>query len=62
MKRIMLSVIIPVYNAESYILRCLDSIVFQPFSDLEIIIIDDGSTDCTKKFADYIKLSIRKYV
>lgn len=49
MKRIMLSVIIPVYNAESYILRCLDSIVFQPFSDLEIIIIDDGSTDCTKK-------------
>ncbi len=39
------SVIIPVYNTEPYLRRCLDSIVTQTLSDIEIIVIDDGSPD-----------------
>ena len=41
----MISIIIPVYNAEQYIDRCLKSIQNQSYSDYEVIIIDDGSTD-----------------
>lgn len=40
-----ISIIIPVYNSEKYISRCLDSIFAQTFSDFEIIVIDDGSRD-----------------
>ena len=40
-----ISVIIPVYNAETYLLECLDSIVNQTLKDIEIICVNDGSTD-----------------
>ena len=40
-----ISVIIPVYNVEKYLSRCLDSIINQTYKNLEIICIDDGSTD-----------------
>lgn len=40
-----ISVIVPVYNMESYIERCLKSLVNQTLSDIEIIVVDDGSTD-----------------
>ncbi|MGN0987344.1 MAG: glycosyltransferase family 2 protein, partial [Otoolea sp.] len=39
------SLIIPIYNAEKYLRRCLNSAMEQTFSDLEIILVDDGSTD-----------------
>ena len=42
-----LSVIIPMYNAKAYIKRCIDSILNQGFEGLEIIAVDDGSTDAT---------------
>lgn len=42
-----ISFIIPAYNVENYIGKCLDSIINQPYSDFEIIIVDDGSTDRT---------------
>ena len=40
-----ISVIIPVYNVEKYLGRCLDSVVNQTFTDIEIICINDGSSD-----------------
>ena len=39
------SIIVPVYNVEKYINKCLDSIIYQTFDDYEVIIINDGSTD-----------------
>ena len=41
----MISVIVPVYNVEKYIHRCIDSILNQTFSDFELILVDDGSPD-----------------
>ena len=40
-----ISIIIPVYNAEKYISRCLDSVITQDYTNLEIICINDGSKD-----------------
>ena len=45
MKSAKVSVILPVYNRENYLKRCLDSILNQTFIDFEIIIINDGSID-----------------
>ena len=50
------SVIVPVYNVEEYLERCLDSLVNQTLKDIEIIIVNDGSTDGSKeKIQKYIK-------
>ena len=52
MKNPLVSVIVPVYNVENYLRRCLDSIVCQTYKNLEIILIDDGSTDKSGKICD----------
>ncbi len=50
------SIIIPIYNAEKYLKRCLDPIINQSYENLEIILVDDGSTDSSKNIAeDYAK-------
>ena len=41
----LISIIIPVYNAEKYILECVESIEKQTYQNFEIILVDDGSTD-----------------
>src|SRR5699024_4494271 len=48
----LISVIVPVYNVEKYVRRCIDSICGQTYSNLEIILIDDGSTDSSGKICD----------
>lgn len=52
------SIIIPVYNSENYISKCLDSVLNQTFDDIEIICIDDGSTD--KSFNILNKYNIKE--
>ena len=46
------SVIVPVYNVEKYLGRCLNSLLEQTLDDLEIIVIDDGSTDSSSAIAE----------
>lgn len=55
MNEIQLSIIIPVYNVEKYIRKCLDSLLDQGLSNYEVIIINDGSTDnCESIIKEYV--------
>lgn len=55
-----ISIIIPVYNVEQYLSQCLDSVINQTYKNLEILLIDDGSTDNSGKICDkYAKLDNR---
>lgn len=47
-----ISIIVPVYNTEKYLRTCLDSIMAQTFTDFEVILVDDGSTDSSGKICD----------
>ena len=51
-KKILVSVIVPVYNVQDYIEKCLDSLVNQTLKQLEVIVVDDGSTDRTSLIVD----------
>ena len=48
----MISIIIPVYNVEKLLGECLDSVLAQTYADLEIILVDDGSTDASPAICD----------
>lgn len=48
----LISIIVPAYNVENYIDRCLDSILGQTYKNLQIIVVDDGSTDSTASICD----------
>ena len=45
MDKIRISVIVPIYNAEKYLKTCLESLIGQTYENLDILLIDDGSTD-----------------
>lgn len=45
----LVSVIIPVYNVEEYVKRCLDSVLEQTYHNLEVIVVNDGATDNSAK-------------
>lgn len=54
---IKVSIIIPVYNSENYIKRCLDSLINQTLRGIEIIIVDDGSNDSSGAICDKFALA-----
>ena len=51
-QKALISVIVPVYNVESYLPRCVDSICNQTYRNLEIILVDDGATDSSGRICD----------
>lgn len=60
MENDLISVIVPIYNVEKYLQECLDSIINQTYKNLEIILVDDGSTDNSGIICDeYAKKDIR---
>lgn len=55
-----ISIIVPVYKVEAYLPKCIDSILDQSFSDFELLLIDDGSTDRSGEICDeYAQLDMR---
>ena len=48
-----ISVVVPVYNVEKYLERCIESIIKQTYQNLDIILVDDGSTDSSGKICDF---------
>ena len=59
----MISVIVPIYNVEAYLAKCLDSLAAQTFPDVEFILIDDGSTDRSGDIAEaYARADHRFFV
>lgn len=52
MEKDLISVILPIYNVEKYLSRCLDSVIGQTHKNIEIILVDDGSTDNSYKICE----------
>lgn len=53
-------IIVPIYNVESYLKECLDSIICQTYTEFEAILIDDGSTDSSGEIAkEYVRKDTR---
>lgn len=52
MNNILVSVVLPIYNVEMYLERCIESIVNQTYTNLEIILVDDGSPDHCPQICD----------
>ena len=61
----MVSIIVPVYNSSKYLRKCIDSILEQSYKELEILLIDDGSTDdsrtiCEKYASDDVRVIYKR--
>ena len=52
MEESLISIIVPVYNVESYLKKCVDSIINQTYQKIEVILVDDGSSDGCAQICD----------
>lgn len=55
-KELLISIIVPIYNVEKYLHKCVDSLIGQTLKDIEIILVDDGSTDKSGEICDEYRL------
>ena len=58
----LISIIIPVYNVEKHLKKCVDSVLVQSYNNIEVILIDDGSTDKSGNICDKLALSDSRIV
>lgn len=58
----LLSIIVPVYNAEKYLKRCIDSILHQDYQNFELLLIDDGSTDSSLQICESYRMEDSRIV
>ena len=58
----MISVIVPIYNNEKYLAKCIDSILVQEYRDFELILIDDGSRDGSGSICDQYAIQDERIV
>lgn len=61
MKESLVSVMVPIYNAERYLHQCLNSIQTQTYKNLEVILINDGSTDKSQEICEQYCKNDRRY-
>lgn len=55
-KNDLISIVVPIYNVQDYLERCIQSIISQTYKNIEIILVDDGATDNSGKLCDeYLK-------
>lgn len=57
----LVSVVVPVYNTKDYLVKCIRSIINQTHRELEIIIVDDGSTDGSSELCDQLQREDERY-
>ena len=59
-KQDLISIVVPIYNVEKYLEKCINSIIIQTYKNIEIILVNDGSTDSSGKICDiYLKIDKR---
>lgn len=56
----LISLIVPIYNSQMYLEKCLDSLLKQTYGSIEIILVNDGSTDNSAKFVKNMLKTINK--
>ncbi len=59
--RSMVSIIIPVYNVKEYLAECVESVRRQTLKEIEILLVDDGSTDGSAQICDRMRIWIRGF-
>lgn len=62
MNKPLVSIIVPVYNVEKYLEKCIESIINQSYKNIEIILVDDGSQDKSSKICDEYKLKDNRII
>lgn len=56
------SIVVPVFNAQKYIKECIESIINQTYKDIQVIIVDDGSTDNSLKICEELKKKTIEFI
>lgn len=62
MKNYKVTIIVPVYNSRTYLAKCLDSLIIQDYSNIEIILVDDGSTDGSSNIIDEYVVTDSRFI